>query len=237
MFLLKEECVIVSSHSKYVEISTTQSDCIVAHQPLTIVFCGLQLLADPSSLYALIRPRKPVWTMPASSRDGSSSSSTRVLQLGHRLDLDPCYSLLHPRLDAGVPRFSLGAVRFDTASHSRPTAPHIGYYDLAAAWEYLSKHISTPVLRTITPGQLEHHMLHSSKDSESSLQEQQSNLLDLVKALTLTRPSPASWTFAPLPVWKQKIEGNNNKGFIYDVQLTLVKRRLPGRRCITQLRP
>ncbi len=67
----------------------------------------------------------------------------------------------------------------------------------------------------------------SATDTEAA---QAGLLLRLSQALALTRPRLPAWTFAPLPVHSSRVQQRPNfdRGWLCDVQFTLVRRRLPG---------
>lgn len=118
-------------------------------------------------------------------------------------------------------------------------------YELNSAWAYLQKHVPSVLLAAAhTIGQSsgsssssgEHHSQAMTAASLAEHAAEQTVLYDLSRALQQIRPRVPAWGFAPLPTvtagFRQGSRGVlSGLELLYDVRVTLVKRRTPGECC------
>ncbi|EFJ42825.1 hypothetical protein VOLCADRAFT_97073 [Volvox carteri f. nagariensis] len=206
--------------------------------------------SDPWFIDLAIRPRRPAWGFSALGHEQPAQRPVgRYL-----LDLRPVYDLVQRRV-MGVPDFTHTPER--TAGEAARLKklrrqPGIGEYDVEMAWSYLCRrapqvlmHLAAPRWRDEAAGPREPGEGDDGSprddveggDGDAAVRQRRQALLELSQALDYIRPRPPAWTFAPVVRAVRRDVGSDDPrvrgvGFgpllSWDVDLTLVRRRLPG---------
>ncbi|GIL89349.1 hypothetical protein Vretifemale_17172 [Volvox reticuliferus] len=188
---------------------------------------------DPWAIDLATRPRRPAWGFPLLGHAGLIQSPVSR----HLLDLRPVYGLVHRRV-AGAPDFARTLERnAGDAERLRRLRrqPGIGEYDMEMAWSYLCRRAPQILMRLAAPRWREEDRVQGDSDGAVEVRQQQQALLELSQALDYIRPQPPAWTFAPVVrVVRHDPADPRVRGvgfgplLSWDVNLVLVRRRLPG---------
>ncbi|KAK9814102.1 hypothetical protein WJX72_000705 [[Myrmecia] bisecta] len=177
-----------------------------------------------------VRARKPAWQFATTPARPLEEEQPEPQQ-----ELNPDYEVIKPAAPR-VPGFELQVARNllgDDASavarrrrtHRRPD---VGQYSLDRAWEYLERHAPAALLGW---GALRWKEQAATGPQRPPQQE----LWELAAAVHAVRPAPPAWTFVPTARWAEGAPGGRQRrtrGFgpmlSYDLDFTLVRKRLPG---------